>query len=755
MVYALADVLSVDPNACSIELSQDMVMGNDGFATTFMYTEDHIKNSLIPQLQQIRDLYIAQESDSAEIYRNQISVWQQVVDNNRRNKQKAKLLENRSFSAGASYLSSTTIQSQAIATIETSAFIDAGVVVGAGFEVAGSGVNGFVETRLSIELGASITGSSLQAVTTGFELNDDDQGDFFSVNIKEDPVYGTPVFDVVSGRSSCPREAFTQPRESLQLQADAYAQFDIPADGRAVFRLDLGNISQSDEPRTYLLKFLQESNPDGAVVTIGGSQAQAPIPYTIPAGGKRSATITVERGARAFNYNNLQFVLTSGCEDDLIADTVNLSVSFESVYPAINIIKPNLTWIATQQDADLVLSRFSGFDLALLKKVQLQYAPAGTFAWEVGKEWLPSQLEGFAGDFTDTWEVDNIPDGTYDIRYRADYGDGDMYSEIHSGTIDRQGPQILGLPEPSDNELVLGDVISINFNENISCFDLSASDVTMINTATEATYPVQLGCAGNKLIIQPLWNLSAHIGEEIKIELRGITDKFGNQSVDSMFTWSFRVGQGTGLEDNDPDQDGVENLFDNCSIAANPQQADLDGDGIGDICDDDMDGDGIINIMDNCAGLASEDQSDIDADGIGDLCDDDMDGDGILNSQDNCPMVSNPDQADGDQDNEGDVCDDMATYTRDLRNAVQKIQVFPNPANFSTAVKHKSSIDGKYQLIISDLRGQQMQMLQYDQSTCFQDCTLKLDVSNLVAGSYFITISDGMQLWHGKLNVVR
>ena len=341
------------------------------------------------------------------------------------------------------------------------------------------------------------------------------------------------------------------------------------------------------------------------------------------------------------------------------------------------------------------------------------------------------------------------------LGYRADYGDGDRYSEIHTGIVDRQGPQVFGMPEPADQELVLGDVISISFNEKISCFDLSPSNVTMINSETEETYSVQLGCSEDRLIIQPLWNLSAHTGEEIKMELKGVMDNYGNQSTDTMFTLSFVVGGTAGLEDNDVDQDGIENQLDNCSIAANPNQGDLDSDGIGDLCDDDMDGDGIINIEDNCPGLGSKDQSDIDGDGIGDLCDDDMDGDGILNSLDNCPMTSNPAQSDVDIDSIGDACDEVTTYTRELRNSVQKIQVFPNPAQSNTFIKHNSSLDGSYKLVVFDLRGQHIQTLQYHSTTCLDDCLIELDVSTLVNGTYFISISTSTQLWHGKLNIVR
>ena len=50
----------------------------------------------------------------------------------------------------------------------------------------------------------------------------------------------------------------------------------------------------------------------------------------------------------------------------------------------------------------------------------------------------------------------------------------------------------------------------------------------------------------------------------------------------------------------DLDDDGVEDINDNCPTEPNPQQLDIDSDGIGDVCDSDKDGDGILDTSDNC-----------------------------------------------------------------------------------------------------------------------------------------------------------
>ena len=546
MIYALTDIISYDPNSCDVVRDTALVWGADDIATSYIYTESHVANTLIPQLYLLRSLA---NGDSVQLIQSYIDVWEQVLAKNALNKQQAQQVQNYSFSAGAPFESSTTEENETSMEIEYNIFINTEVAIGVGVGDGGT----FADTELGVKANFSWNTSRTESNTTtnsktvGFHLEDDDQGDFFSVDVKKDKVYGTPVFAVSAGTSSCPFEEGTQPRDEAQITLDSYIANNVPSDEAAVFVANLANLSQSDETREYSIRAVTTSNLDGAIIKLGGQViTTTPVAYSIPAGQSIPVLITVERGPLANTYQDLQVMMYPTCDEDL-ADVVTFDVNFQSECSMVDLYLPDNNWVANATNNDNLYVVFTGFNMndPNLVDVRLQYRRTGQ-GWQtatiVDNELLTQQYYNY------NFDISGIPDGSYELRAVANCGAqvGLNYSEVKSGIIDRSSIALFGVPTPADGVLNLDESISVTFNEAIDC-DLIYDPVQITLTRGDdgTNVPVTFSCNGNTILIttNPPSLLDALENIMLTASVSNLTDFNGNE-LSAPVVWSFGVNRG-------------------------------------------------------------------------------------------------------------------------------------------------------------------------------------------------------------------
>ena len=224
---------------CVIKTDRGLFIAPDGFATTYIFTEQYILDFMIPQLEFLaanadnvepgepytdennngqydsgeefvdlntNDQYDEDYTQSINDFNADIAQWMSHVNRNNYLKNTATLRENISFSAGADYEYAFSGSRSSSTSAEFSMSIENSLAIALGADVNGIGVGSTMEMTFGLSIGAGVTFSNENTTTTGFTLSDDDIGDGFTVDIMVDPVYSTPVFKLISAVTSCPYE---------------------------------------------------------------------------------------------------------------------------------------------------------------------------------------------------------------------------------------------------------------------------------------------------------------------------------------------------------------------------------------------------------------------------------------------------------------------------------------------------------------------------------------------------------------------
>ncbi|MBK9337257.1 MAG: T9SS type A sorting domain-containing protein [Lewinellaceae bacterium] len=597
LIFGFADMVSFDENACAADVITVLNIDPDTFATVFMYSEYHIINNTMRYLDELLANPGSSTPDQIQQYTQSLALWQDILDQNAELKDEAKFIRNISFDAGASYEFSETYDASNSSVDLSDTTYAVTEALHFGYEFNKFGITGnlaFSQTRSNGYTTGNNSGNSL---TVGYVLYDDDSGDAFSVDVALDSFYMTPVFNLKAGQTSCPWEDGTANREEPNLTLAPGSQFtaiNVPAHEPAVFKVNLGNLSATNEDLTYGLTAIANSNPNGAVIRINGQPMNNNIvPYLIPYGSSVQATVTIERGPIEYEYDSLQIALVSQCEYERDLTTVvpaeHTSKFTSSIFFGVDFIRPcsevavsvpEQNWVVLNDDpiqpGTLRRITVSGYDLNStdFQLVRVQYrrsdgdgawlnipSPGGVFErynpnWSGFSSLTPAQQANTLGpDFTQFfWETAGIGDGAYEIHAWAvctgDASDKPGFSDIIKGRIDREPPSIVGVPQPSDGVYHVGDEISFTFNQHVNCDKLIPADLTQLNNVglydatTDQLIDISVTCFENKIVIDPTFVNKFYENRILRAELAGIEDLVGNAFNGTKFNkgvWEFYV----------------------------------------------------------------------------------------------------------------------------------------------------------------------------------------------------------------------
>jgi hypothetical protein len=321
ITYAYGIFESIHMQNCEPIYRKQLMLSPVETNSTFLYTEDHIFNTVIPNLQDnISNLDPASVAYQTAV--DQLEMWEQVIALNNDIKANAATSTQKNFSGGTSQEYTESVSTTQIKTIETNLYIDAFVAVEVGVEVSGTGVGGGAKIRSRSEVGSSSTASNSNTNTIGYKLTDDDAGDQFSVNILKDEVYGTPIFELeeISSETSCPYEGgyqIDQPYLEFSDNTQTMTITDIPNGGDGTFELNICN--DSDFERTYNLKVNAATNTSGAVLFGFGENISATddgVVLTVPANDcLQNAIITISQtNSNILDYENIELFLYTPCQ---------------------------------------------------------------------------------------------------------------------------------------------------------------------------------------------------------------------------------------------------------------------------------------------------------------------------------------------------------------------------------------------------------------------------------------------------------
>lgn len=444
-------------------------------------------------------------SDEIVWYNDQIENWQKWLAVNEEEKVRAyedrdENTKNYSFDAGSSITYTATNENGKGKQYENNFTGLAHVIGRTGFQIAGVGITATVTTDTGG--GIHTSGEETETETSTFSYTLAETGDDDAITVD---VYGygkySPIFRTRGGQTSGPYEGEAKTKyyrpgttimeatmqiEVPKIDVDVATVTDVPAGQAANYTLRMMNESQTSEDVYYKLMMIDETNPDGAKLTIDGQPLTDGRLIKIPAGETVTKALQLtQTNLGILNYENVGIVLASQSQYDntstweQIADTVYVTAHFAPSSSAVD-MSLSRTTINTSAGEKLTIS-FDKFDRKYLnlKAFRIQYQKQGDTDWTLLREYVVDKKDLTANNqmlpegSTVSYDLDmhSYSDGKYLFRVVSvcTYGTSEIYNTSKEIALvkDMQKPRALGLPTPTNGVLTAGDDISLTFSENI------------------------------------------------------------------------------------------------------------------------------------------------------------------------------------------------------------------------------------------------------------------------------------------------
>ena len=459
--------------------------------------------------------------DTVAWYNAQITKWEAILETNEKEKVQAFNDPNKYSRGNYSFDAGTTIEEGA-ETVDSEERTDEAteeLAIIAGIDTdlkfSGAGITLNVTETLTNTFTQTETVSGEKRTAFGFTLAEDGDDDAISVDVFDSPNSHGPIFRTRGGQTSCPYEdavvtKYYKPGTELQaktmqieipkISADVTSVTGVPSGRPANFTVRIQNLSETGENVWFGIYVNDESNPDGALVTMDGFSISNGRQIYVKAGETLTKQIQISQTNDAvYDYKDIEVNLYSLCQMDdsgvfpEISSSVFLSAYFQQTSTDVRLTAQESSLnILTGPTLHLTIDDYD-VNARGLKGVRLEAQQAGSPSWTTIKEWVVDEKEAAADvnkdELSKTGKIDYVldmtnsqtfPDGTWNVRAVSfsDFG-GDIVtanSEVLTIDKDMVRPQLIALPSPANGILTADGEISVTFNEDIRSGAMSKAD---------------------------------------------------------------------------------------------------------------------------------------------------------------------------------------------------------------------------------------------------------------------------------------